>query len=380
MTDIRLKVYESEVYTALEVSPVLRSTAKKGNDKFWQMYVLKLGDSIFTQTEYWSTTKDGSASEVVTSTPKEIKGKNIGKSNETSPLEQAKSELVSTVKKQKDKGYVEEGEESKNLLLPMLAHEYGKRKKALSFPCLAQPKLDGVRALYNSSIGFWSRQGKLFIPETVAHLSFDTKGVTFDGELILPAPYTFQQTVSAVKKFDPALSPLLEYWIYDIIDDKDFVYRKMQLEVDFETVEFPINVKKVPTSTVPQADSLTNIHVQNIEAGYEGTMLRNLKGAYLIGHRSENLLKLKDFVDDEFQIIDVTDGVAKEQGCAVFVCTTSDGKTFNVRPKGTVEERQEMFSKKDSLIGKFITVRYQNLSDDGVPRFPVGIAVRDYEE
>ncbi len=374
------RVYESRTYNVVEVSPILRSTAKKGNDKFWQMYVLGLNDAVFTQTEYWSTTNDGSESERIASTPKEIKGKNIGKSNETSPLEQAKSELVSMVKKQKDKGYVEEGEESKNLLLPMLAHEFGKRKKALSFPCLAQPKLDGVRALFNRSIGFWSRQGKLFIPETVSHLVFETNDLIFDGELILPPPYTFQQTVSAVKKYDPILSPLLEYWVYDVVDDSmDFVSRKMTIETYLSGDSISEGVKRVPTIIISEESFLPDAHSKNIEGGFEGTMLRNLKGAYLVGHRSENLLKLKDFVDDEFEIVDVIDGVAKEQGCAIFICKTADGKTFNVRPKGTVEQRQEMFNRKSELIGSFVTVRYQNLSDEGVPRFPVGITLRDYE-
>ena len=38
-----------------------------------------------------------------------------------------------------------------------------------------------------------------------------------------------------------------------------------------------------------------------------------------------------------------------------------------------------MFEKGKSYIGKMLTVKYQELTDDGKPRFPVGINIRDYE-
>jgi hypothetical protein len=38
-----------------------------------------------------------------------------------------------------------------------------------------------------------------------------------------------------------------------------------------------------------------------------------------------------------------------------------------------------MLEQADSFIGKMLTVKYQEMSPDGVPRFPSGIAIRDYE-
>jgi hypothetical protein len=32
-----------------------------------------------------------------------------------------------------------------------------------------------------------------------------------------------------------------------------------------------------------------------------------------------------------------------------------------------------------AYVGKKLTVRYQELTDEGLPRFPVGVAFRDYE-
>ena len=61
------------------------------------------------------------------------------------------------------------------------------------------------------------------------------------------------------------------------------------------------------------------------------------------------------------------------------VLELNDDKKFNARMMGTLEERKTIFTNKQRYIGKMLTVRYQQLTEDGVPRFPVGVAVRDYE-
>ena len=111
-------------------------------------------------------------------------------------------------------------------------------------------------------------------------------------------------------------------------------------------------------------------------------MCRNLNGKYKLKHRSNDLLKFKNFEDSEFKIVDAKKGTGTEEGAIVFMCETEYGKKFDVRPRGEIEKRREMFCNKDDYIGKMLTVRYQNtgiMDDDAVPRFPVGIDVRDYE-
>ena len=58
---------------------------------------------------------------------------------------------------------------------------------------------------------------------------------------------------------------------------------------------------------------------------------------------------------------------------------TEEGELFKARPKGTREQRTLWFDNADSYIGATLTVRYFEMTDDGIPRFPVGIAIRDYE-
>ena len=58
---------------------------------------------------------------------------------------------------------------------------------------------------------------------------------------------------------------------------------------------------------------------------------------------------------------------------------TKEGKVFNCRPRGTREDRMELYKNGKKYIGKKLTICFQELTDDKVPRFPVGIAFRDYE-
>ena len=88
---------------------------------------------------------------------------------------------------------------------------------------------------------------------------------------------------------------------------------------------------------------------------------------------------MKTFLDGEYRIVDYLEGTGNEAGCVIWGCETPDGQTFRVRPRGTQEDRKVLFQNGNDYIGKMLTVRYQELTDEGVPRFPVGIAIRDYE-
>ena len=74
-----------------------------------------------------------------------------------------------------------------------------------------------------------------------------------------------------------------------------------------------------------------------------------------------------------------TEGEGLDKGLVIWICKTKEGRTFNVRPRGTHAERAEFFKNGQTYVGKMLTVRFQELTGDGIPRFPVGIAFRDYE-
>jgi DNA ligase-1 len=90
------------------------------------------------------------------------------------------------------------------------------------------------------------------------------------------------------------------------------------------------------------------------------------------------LLKYKIAEDAEYTIVNVLEGKGKELGCAIFECQAGE-KTFTVRPIGTEEYRKQLWADRDKLIGLPLTVKYNGLTDEGLPRFPVGKEVRIYE-
>jgi len=89
-------------------------------------------------------------------------------------------------------------------------------------------------------------------------------------------------------------------------------------------------------------------------------------------------LKYKDFTTEEYKIVDATEATGRDKGTVVWICTNGT-QNFSVRPRGTQEQRTRMLREKDKYLGKMLTVQYQNLTNMGVPRFPVGLVVRDYE-
>lgn len=108
-------------------------------------------------------------------------------------------------------------------------------------------------------------------------------------------------------------------------------------------------------------------------------MARN-NAPYEEGKRSYHLQKLKEFEDAEFDIIGVEQGVGKMAGLAIFVCKTDKGSEFRCKMEGSLEGLRKFLVDESLWRGKRLTVKFQGLtSKTGVPRFPVGKSVRDYE-
>jgi DNA ligase 1 len=313
-------------------------------------------------------------------------GKNIGRANETTPFEQALAEAEAMWRKKCDKGYSASLHRSRKTetRLPMLALKYDDRKHNVVWPAFVQPKLNGVRCLMErrgDEIIFHSRGNKQFT--TLDHLKSDALAVMKDGEILDGELYshgdiTFQELVSLIKnekKSDPArVAQYVKFWNYDRCEDVPFLKRVSRL------VEHGAIVR-VPTYRVQNEDEMRHYHAAFCQDGYEGTMVRSgSDDPYRFQYRSPSLLKVKDFQTEEYQIVGAEEGVGKSEGQATFICKTATGRTFGCRCKGTDEMRREQWANRASYVGKMLTVKFQTLSDDGVPVFPVGEIVRDYED
>lgn len=354
----------------------------KGKTRHWRIWTDK--DTIYTE--------HGAKGGKLQLASKKIKaGKNIGKSNETSVEAQALSEATSIINSKRDKGYSENPSSFKTVL-PMLAHDYKKRGKDIKFPCLGQPKLDGIRCLAkkddNGEIVLYSRTGKVFPQEfnnIKAQLAF--MDMPFDDEILDGELFTdklqFEQITGLCQRaeYDPN-SELVEFHCFDVINDDPFVER-LEYLVEIEQIvqnNRLNNIRVVPTIIISSRDDIDPIQAKFINLGHEGLMLRNMKGLYKSGYRSKDLQKYKQFDDTEFKIIGAKEGDGKDFGTVIWLCFNEDSnEEFDCRPRGTYEQRKEWWENRDKYIGKLLTVRHQGYTNGLVPRFPVGIAIRDYE-
>jgi DNA ligase-1 len=174
-------------------------------------------------------------------------------------------------------------------------------------------------------------------------------------------------------------------WVYDCVNDAPFESRLQTLKTFFDKHKFT-QIHLLPTEECAKREDLKGFHDKYVLEGNEGLMVRNKQGLYQLGARSYDLQKYKEFQDDEYTIVGFKEGDGLEKGCVIWICEvpsapkgTKDKKQFAVRPRGSHEERAEAFKTASDQIGKKLTVRFQELTDDGIPRFPVGIAIRNYE-
>ena len=375
-------------------TPLLQASTSTGKKKFWQGHVCTDGANYFTYTTYCQTigktivdiqtaddlkTNEGSSiSKITQSAYVTIEGKNIGRSNETTPSQQAISEINSTFKTNKDKGYREIGEaDDKSFVLPMLAYPLGDKIHTIDFPLTVQPKFDGIRCLTDGE-NMWSRRGKSFDNKIVAHLNNVVCGdFIVDGELILPEGFALQDTVSAAKKYRDNLSPKLLYRIYDIVaPDLCYTERYKLCKKIVADTNNP-QVILAPAHVIETHEEIYPLHEKFVSEGWEGTMLRLHGHGYKINQRTNQLLKLKDFLEEEFKVVNVIDGKGKFVGASIFLCETPEGKIFETSPIGTMEYRKELFQKKHEVIGTYWTVRFQAYTKDKIPQFGRAINQRE---
>lgn len=369
---------QGECMRTIKTSDWYISENKNGLRKFWRIHILESGTECFTQTEWYQLTKTGRETKKQVSEPYFAEPTNVGRVNERDSRMQAEFEYDAIIKKQRDKGFQLPGEKVQSYPMPMLAHKFVDHAEKISFPCYVQPKLNGMRMLFDGLEG-WSRGNKQVIPDVIKHLNFDTSGFILDGELMLPDNQLLQESMKAIKKYRPELSSKLLYHVYDIVDGGLTFEERYKIILDVCNIA-PENIKIVPSILVNNETEVLKWHKTFVSEGFEGTMIRNKDAIYEIGKRSYSLLKLKDFTDAEYRIIDVIDGDGSDKGLAIFILETDSGQSFNCRPEGSQENRAILYKERSKLIGRYMTVRYQELSKDGIPIFPVGVAVRDWGE
>lgn len=322
-----------------------------------------------------------------------VEAKNVGKKNETSIQEQAIKEATSIWKKKiKSENFVIniEDVDKKAFNPPMLAHVYdGNYTEDIKF---IQPKLDGIRCNMNyedDEIIALSRKNNPFytvehIKESLFEILKNNPTIHLDGELYNHELHDdFNKVVSLVKKEKlknsdkEEILKYVRYNVYDLWDDNNpnMIFSE-RCELIHKLLKDIPYVDIVETFAVRDSEYIKDAFTEFVVNGYEGAILR--KDTPYEHKRSKNLLKYKEFMDDEFEILDICEGFIKGKAEYAWV-KLHDGKECKATLSFTDEKCVEMLYNKNDIIGKKASVRFFGYTKDGSLRFPVFKAIRDYE-
>lgn len=339
-------------------------------------------------------------------------GKNKGKANETTIVDQTYLEIGYLYQKQYDQGYVNDISEYKTPRRPMLAYKYKEKchkivwvtdkqlKDKLQY---ASRKLNGIRCFVFIKDGFVtlfeSRTGKAF--KFFKHISDDIqnnykfKNGILDGELFHPdIPFeiicSLVNSDDYVEVVDPETGKTwstndVRFYCYDKVDEEkeDQTFYERFISSNWHS---SASTSVYLVESIPVYSELEMIELAKkwIDEGFEGLMLRAGNGLYEFGKRSVNLLKYKIMEQEEFKILLVYLAENDENKVMVNVLNHHNKEEpynkFDCALKGNKDLNLEYYKNRANHENKsWMTIDYQVLSAYRVPLFPVGISIREGE-
>lgn len=250
---------------------------------------------------------------------------------------------------------------------------------------IAQPKIDGHRCTYQKG-KLWSRGGKeiVSVPHILEQLREADAPDGLDGELWVPG-CTHQQVSTLTRcQYVPPGSRKVQYHIFDVISDKPFIDRIEWINT-WELTVRGLNIFVVNTTMIP-VDKIEDKLREYIACDWEGIILRNPTAPYQ-HKRTSDLMKIKPNEQDIYLIQGYTEEMSinyKPKGTlGSLECVPVndvEGERFNVGTGFTRQQRHTYWSERESLIGRLITVKYQYLTERGVPCHPVVMEIQDRED
>ena len=310
--------------------------------------------------------------------------KNVGRSNATTAKTQAEFEAQAEWTKKADKDFFEDVNkiDTFTAFKPMLAHDFAKTPVTSG---ICQPKLDGIRCIASAK-GLFSRQFKeiVAVPHIAEALEYFVEAhptVTLDGELYNhELKSDFQKITSLVRKTKnlgeaelAESKAMVEYHVYDMFDsanpDMTFMERYNWLQQNLKSADTGPSIVKVVTHIAETSQDIDDLYGTYTEQGYEGQMIR--QNTPYEGKRTKNLLKRKEFITEEYEVVEVLEGSGNWAGYAKrLTLKLPDGRTFSSGIRGSQAQLKALLVDPDI---NWATCRYFELSNDGVPRFPVTI-------
>jgi hypothetical protein len=394
-----------------EFPPLYRKERKTGKYRFWKISIETYDDgtaSILTKYGIYGSPK------IQTKYKHIQRGKNIGRTNQTTPYQQAIKEALSRFNgKMKSMTYnVEDLKKDILRIFPMLAKDYSKLPKSsrMRFPCDIQVKFDGVRCLAKwdanaNKIIMLGRDQNLIVNmphiekelyECAKRIGFD-ENFYFDGELYrkgIPL-----QTINGIVNRTININlhnnlierERIKYFIYDcfFVDKlKEYGFRArsdflMKLLTNQEGNDIYNSLVYVNSFIIHSESEMIEWTNKFIKMEFEGSILRKSDGKYKPGHskssgRSNDLQKYKEEKMESAYVIDLEEKKHVKGFGFVFICRhEKTGKSFKMNANGSVEYKKQVFLNKDQYINRKIRYKFTEVTKDNIPRYPVPILDND---
>jgi DNA ligase-1 len=192
-----------------------------------------------------------------------------------------------------------------------------------------------------------------------------------------------QSTVQETERF--------EFYWYDIVDTEKTFNERFDLMHEYaeelklsefnpikEWGEGELKVQFVPHVEITGWSSIKALHDKYVKEGWEGLVIRNVDEVYGPGKKSNAMLKIKNYLDSEYKIVGLSEGLRDEDMC--FVMETEDGQQFKAKPIGDRAQKQWYRDNLDDIIGKMGTLKYFEMSGkegSQIPQQPIFICIRE---
>lgn len=295
------------------------------------------------------------------------------------------------------------------MIKPMLAKQADKvANKFFDREWYASRKIDGCRCLMyykNDEIHTASRGGGHYdystdhITKHPLLISWfnNNQNIILDGELFRMGKSLQQISGAARLEVNAYDCDWLEYYIYDIFDlnNPNLIFSerlniinnlKNQLSLNFipekDWSENELQIQIVPHVKVSGWDSIQKLHNKYVLEGWEGVVLRDPNKPYQPGARNNSMIKVKNYRDSEFKIINYELGLRGVEDM-VFVCETVEGNLFKAKPMGNKELKQWYVDNfEENCLNHLAKIKffyYSNGDNEvtGVPLQPTMIEIRD---
>ena len=364
----------------LQTNPTLYGKDSGGNIKEWTVYT---NGAVVTVAH-------GRMGGKITTKSYTAEAKNVGRSNETTPEQQAESEAMAKWTKQLKRGYYQTVEEAEAhvAFTPMKCQDYKDFPHKVKFPGYAQYKLNGLRSMINEDGECLSKAGEVYkLPEhwkRIPEFIQNDFGYPLDGEVFAGLGIMSLQVINgAWKKYKQGITEQLGYYVYDIpVPDLPF---KKRIEFLRDLAEMIVDagledlIHVVHSEYIENQEQLDTFYAKALLEKAEGIVYRNEDGKYEFGKRSYDVIKRKPRGTMEVKVLSA---ISDKNGDGVLTAITKDGTLvdFLMRKDSHETINYRKYENAVTLIESFVEIEYEELSDKGVPTKPVGVRLREMVE